>query len=276
MRLTAVILVLQPVPIWYLRPVVLSLAVLALLFPSALRTPALWGAIAFLLAVWVIRTWPLADNHNYLFVYWTLAIFLALCSRQPERTLAKSARWLVAAVFLWATVWKAILSPDYMDGRFYRVRLLTDQRFAQTVQVVGGLSADQLAAARGYLEPPPFGEPSLVSPALAEPPAVTRLATFLTWSTVALEAAVALAFLLSWGRWTSAVRHGVLLTFCAAAYAVAPVAGFGWLLISMGVVQSPAEARRLRAIYVIVFLTLRFYLDIPWGGLLLRIGAGPS
>ena len=91
LRLTAVILVFQPVPIWYLRPLLLSLAILALLFPSALRMPALWGAVTLLLAVWVVRVWPMADNHNYLFVYWTLAIFLALCSRQPDRALAKSA-----------------------------------------------------------------------------------------------------------------------------------------------------------------------------------------
>ena len=60
LRLTAVILVFQPVPIWYLRPLLLSLAILALLFPSALRMPALWGAVTLLLTVWVVRVWPMA------------------------------------------------------------------------------------------------------------------------------------------------------------------------------------------------------------------------
>jgi hypothetical protein len=273
LQLTAVVLLIQPVSVWYLRPLLLSLAILVLLFPAILRTPAVWGGLALLVGGWVIREWPTGDNHHYLFAYWTLAIFLALCARRPDRALATSARWLVAAVFLWATLWKAVLSPDYMDGRFYRVRLLTDARFAATVQLAGDLSPGQVESSRAYLEPPPFGEPGSAPPELVEPPAVTRLATFLTWATVLLEGLVALAFLLPWGRWTLAVRHPVLLGFCGAAYAIAPVAGFGWLLCAMGVTQVPADRRGLRAAYVAVFLLLRFYMDIPWGRLLLEMGA---
>lgn len=273
LRLTAIILLIQPVSVWYLRPVLMSLAILGLLVPAVLRTPAVWGGIALLIVAWVTREWPTGDNHHFLFAYWTLAIFLALCTRRPERALARSARWLVVAVFLWATLWKAVLSPDYMDGRFYRVRLLTDHRFSAVVQLVGGLSAEQVESSRIYLEPPPFGVPGSAPPELVEPRAVVHLATFLTWATLLLEGLVALAFLVPWGRWTLSVRHGVLLGFCGAAYAIAPVAGFGWLLCVMGVTQVPVDRRGLRAAYVAVFLLLRFYVDIPWGRLLLVIGA---
>jgi hypothetical protein len=102
---------------------------------------------------------------------------------------------------------------------------------------------------------------------------VVRLATFLTWATVLLEGLVAAVFLVPWGRWTLAVRHGTLLGFCAAAYAIAPVAGFGWLLCAMGVSQVPADRRVLRAAYVAVFLLLRFYMDVPWGRLMMEVGA---
>ncbi len=273
LQLTAVVILLQPVSIWYLRPVLLSLAILGLLFPAVLRVPALWGIVTLLFLGWVIREWPTGDNHHYLFAYWALAIFLALCVPRSDRMLATSARWLVVAVFLWATLWKAVLSPDYMDGRFYRVRLMTDQRFASTVRLVGGLSEAQLESSRVYLEPPPFGEPSAAPPELVEPPAVVRLAIFLTWATVLLEGLVAAVFLLPWGRWTLAVRHAALLGFCAAAYAIAPVAGFGWLLCAMGVSQVPTDRRLLRVAYVAVFLLLRFYMDIPWGRLMLEMGA---
>lgn len=273
MQLTAVVILLQPVSIWYLRPVLLSLAILGLLFPAVLRVPALWGMLTLLFLGWVIREWPTGDNHHYLFAYWALAIFVALCVPRPDRMLAASARWLVVAVFLWATLWKAVLSPDYMDGRFYRVRLMTDQRFASTVRLVGGLSEAQLESSRVYLEPPPFGEPSAAAPKLVEPPAVVRLATFLTWATVLLEGLVAVVFLLPWGRRTLAVRHITLLGFCATAYAIAPVAGFGWLLCAMGVSQVPYDRRLLRVAYVVVFLLLRFYMDVPWGRLMLDMGA---
>ncbi len=273
LQLTAILILLQPVSVWYLRPVLLSAAIAGLLFPALLRVPAYWGGVALLLGAWVVREWPTGDNHHYLIAYWALAIFLCLWTPRPERALATSARWLVVAVFLWATLWKAVLSPDYMDGRFYRVRLLIDPRFASVVELVGGVSAEELAASRAYLEPPPFGTPGSAPPDLVEPRAVTRMATFLTWATVLLEGLVAAAFLLPRGRWTLAVRHGALLGFCASAYAIAPVAGFGWLLCAMGVSQVPTDRRLLRVAYIAVFLLLRFYMDIPWGRLVLEMGA---
>lgn len=270
-QLTAILLLLRPVSVWYLRPLLACIAILAILLPSILRTPATWAGVTALLAAWVMREWPFGDNHHYLFVYWTLAIFLALCSREPDRVLARSARWLLVAVFLWATLWKALLSPDYMDGRFYRVRLLTDHRFSELVQLVGGVSAEQMEGSLAYLEPPPYGRPVSAPPGLVEPRSVVRLAKLLTWMTVLLEGAVAFAFLLPWGRWTESVRSVMLLCFCLGAYAIAPVASFGALLLAMGVVQVPVGRRVWRAAYVAAFLLLRFYADVPWGRLLIGL-----
>ena len=56
-----------------------------------------------------------------------------------------------------AVLWKAVLSPDYVDGRFFRVTLLTDERFADASLVFGGLSRDQMAENRAFLEPLPEG-----------------------------------------------------------------------------------------------------------------------
>ena len=273
MRLTAIIVVLHPVPAWYLRAPLYSLGILVLVFPKLLRTPLIWAGIALFLGAWVVRYWPSADNHLYLFTYWTLAIALALCSTRTDWALAVSARWLIVAVFFWATLWKAVLSPDYMDGRFYRVRLLTDARFSQVVQFVGGMSAEEIEASRLYLQPPPQGIPKNVSPRLVETRSFVRFAMFLTWATVLLEAAVGLVFLLPWGRWTSMIRHGLLLTFCATAYAIAPVVGFGSLLLAMGVAQVPENRSKLRFAYVGVFLLVRLYAEVPWTRFLLAIGA---
>ena len=51
-----------------------------------------------------------------------------------------------------AVLWKAALSPDYVDGRFFRVTLLTDERFADASLVFGGLSREQMAQNRAFLE----------------------------------------------------------------------------------------------------------------------------
>jgi hypothetical protein len=48
-------------------------------------------------------------------------------------------------------------------------------------------------------------------------------------------------------------RHLLLLAFCLTTYAIAPVAGFGWLLAILGLSQCPDEWRALRSAYVVIF-----------------------
>ena len=65
-RLTAIALLLRPMGEWYVRPVILALAMLALISPAALRRSWLWNALALLIAARIAGDWPLADNHIYL------------------------------------------------------------------------------------------------------------------------------------------------------------------------------------------------------------------
>ena len=86
----------------------------------------------------------------------------------------------------------------------------------------------------------------------------------MTWWTVFLEGAVAVAFLWPLERGVSRGRDALLLLFCVTTYAVAPVEGFGWLLIAMGVAQCAPERRRTRLLYLAVFALVLFYRDVPW------------
>ena len=63
-------------------------------------------------------------------------------------------------------------------------------------------------------------------------------------------------------------RHGLLLTFCFTTYALAPVAGFGWLLATMGLAQCRPGQSVLRGAYVAVFILILMYSEIPWTGIL--------
>jgi hypothetical protein len=271
LRLTLLTVLLAAAEPGYTRLVILLLVLPALLFPPVLRTPAVWLGIAMVIAISIIRQWPLADNHIYLIVYWSLAVFLALCTPRPDELLSVSARWLLAFVFLWATIWKVVLSPDYMDGRFFRVQLLDDTRFAPVTKMLG-VSEEQLAEDRAYLQAVPARR-TVANPRLVETPALRLTARFLTWSTVLLEAAVALAFLLPWGRFTERIRHGLVLTFCVVAYAIAPVAGFGWIIAAMGVAQVPEHRHRLRAAYAVAWFLILIYSEIRWGRLLFNLVA---
>jgi hypothetical protein len=137
-RLTLADLVLRPIGIGWLRSVVLALAVLALVLPSLARRRELWLALAALAGWRVVASWPLADNHAYLLGYWCLALAIAALDADPRPALAWSGRVLIGLVFTLAVLAKAI-SPDYLDGRFFRVALVTDDRLAPFAQLAGGL-----------------------------------------------------------------------------------------------------------------------------------------
>jgi hypothetical protein len=269
LRLSLLDLLLGPVGDWTIRPAVLILAAIGLLSGDALRSPLLWWLLTVLTGWRVISDWPMSDNHAYLLCYWCLAVAIALRNRAPERTLAASARLLVGLVFGFAVVWKAWLSPDFLDERFFRHLFLTDDRFEGLALTLGGISELALQEVRELLEEG-LHEPLMALPSTLETQSLRNLARWATIGSLAIEAAVALAFLLpkrlGIGRW----RDGALILFCVGTYAIAPVPGFGWLLIAMGVAQCPSDARTTRWLYLVTFAIVLVHDHARWFGLLPR------
>ena len=268
LRLTAIILLLRPMGPWWVAPFILSLAGLALILPRVLAAPGTWYALALLVGLRILEDWPLADNHIYLLSYWCLALGLALGSRHSISTIGKSSRILIGLAFLFAVIWKVALSPDYLDGRFFRVTFLTDPRFEDVTLLAGGLTAEQVAESREYLQPLPEGAELLDPPNLHEPTRFAFLVLFSTWATILIEALCALVFLFPLTGRLVLFRHLLLLVFCVTTYALAPVAGFGWLLLTMGLATIDAEQRPLRVAYLSAWILVLLYDGIPWSRLL--------
>src|SRR5262245_25302881 len=270
LRFTAIDLLMRPMGPWGVRPLILGLASLCLILPGVLRAPITWYALAGLVTTRIIADWPIPDNHIYLLAYWCLALALSIGSANVQRVLAKSSRLLIGLAFLLAVLWKGLLSPDYLDGRFFRVTLLTDSRFEDATQLLGGLTAKQLDDNRDYLTALPEGAVPHDPPELVEPRALRRLALALTWGGLIGESLVAAfhLFPLS-GRWTI-LSHLLLLIFCALTYAIAPVAGFGWLLLTMGLASCPPEHRVIRGTYIAAWILIVLYAEVPWAGVLLE------
>jgi hypothetical protein len=91
-------------------------------------------------------------------------------------------------------------SPDYLDGRFFRITMLTDSRFAEFAQLAGGLWPEQFEELRAFVRQHVDGqlfEPSFLP---VEPPRFLQLTRFMTWWTVAIEGTIALTFLWPVGR----------------------------------------------------------------------------
>ena len=268
LRLLAIELLLRPMGPWGLRPLILITAALTLVWPRALTASVTWYAVAGLVAARIASDWPLADNHIYLLAYFCLAAALALGSPAPARTLATSSRLLIGGAFTLAVLWKAVLSPDYLDGRFFEVTFLADARFEDAVKLLSGMSAEDLAANRSALTPLPHDLERAEPPTFIEPPAFLWMVRLATWGGLALEAAVAAACLLPFGGRAVVARHIVLLLFCLITYALAPVAGFGWLLLAMGLTLEGADRGVLRILYVAAWLIVLVYAEVPWAGVI--------
>lgn len=265
LRLTLAALLLRPIGDWRFRPVFLLLAAAGLVLPGLQRRAALWLALAALAALRVVEDWPLPDNHAYLLAYWCLAAGIALRSDAPARALALNGRLLIGLVFLAASLWKLVLSPDYLSGDFMRFTWITDDRFAAAAALIGGMDADLREANRDLLAGAPGSGPALVEPAAFV--WATRISS--AW-TVAIELAVAFAFLLRAPARLVRHRDAALVLFCVTTYAFAPVAGFAWLLIAMGVAQSDRDRPGLRPLYLASFALVLVYQYVPWLELLAR------
>jgi hypothetical protein len=271
LRLTLLEMLLRPMGFWAVRSLLLLLSALGLLIPKVLRAPATWLALTILVGWRLMDDWPLSDNHIYLLGYWCLALCLSLISRQGSETARKSARLLLGLAFAFAVLWKGVLSDDYLDGRFFRVTLLLDERFAHSTMLFGNLTEKELLQNRNYLNALPEGAELLEPSKLIEPPAFQNLVKAATWGSLFLEGAIALVFLIPLKGRLLILRHLLLLSFCIVTYAFAPVAGFGWLILVMGLAQCDASQKIWRNLYFTTYMIVLLYSEIPWSQLLFSL-----
>ncbi|WAS90638.1 hypothetical protein [Nannocystis punicea] len=260
--MTLLLLLLYSSKVWYVHIPVTALCVSAFVFRGPRRRPEFWFAVGAATLLGTYHDRFSADNHKYLLGYWCLALFCALLDGDPRRNLARTARLLIGLSFLFAAGWKA-LSADFLDGAFFHHALLSDERFAGLARTIGGLSDADQRFNRAAMEALASHDSTLEIVALRSTPAVAELATFLTWWTIAIEAAIAAAFLWPAKNEGRRVGDALLIAFVLSTYAVAPVLGFGWLLVIMGVAQSPARPGFVPLLYVLCFVVLQLY-RLPW------------
>lgn len=233
--------------------------------PRLLRTPLFWYVTATILGTGVYLTWESADNHRYLFVYWSLALCCAfsLPRAQQPLALAITSRWLIGLCMLLAAAWK-IASPDYLSGSFFHFELLADERFAHFASWTSGLSLEQLTKNRTLRESLVAGQLTGVKLSQVQlhfTPTLTAIAKVLTWWTLGLESLVAGLFLAAGVVRCRArlvlVANLTLLLFAATTYAVAPVRGFGGILMLLGLAQCESEQKKLRYVFLAAFVLMQ-------------------
>ena len=251
------------------RALAIAMIVAALppaLLPRVREHAVTWLALTAIVGVSVAAAWLWADNHKFLLVYWCLALACGFASARPRRVIARAARLLIGLCFAFAGAWK-LLTPDYLDGRAFHYLLLEDARFAPLARWLGAdaeLRAHNLSLRDAIPE-------ELVEVTLRDAPALHATALALTWWTVLIELAIAALFLRA--AWTERprgpgrappARDLALLLFIATTYTLAPVPGFAWLLIAMGLTQTPPgrAGHPARVAYVAALLLTQVYFAI--------------
>lgn len=255
-RATALLLICYGPAEWYLRSGCWMLMGIALLNDQWRHRGSLWLTTSIMLALGAGFNWTTADNHKYLMAYWCLALCCACRAGDRKHSVLQSnASLLTGLVMLLGTVWK-LSSADYRSGAFFEFTFLTDHRFIPLVTALTDVTRQDVLTNGEILNQLTTGYVENVNPqsvVLNFAPAVRHLAMVVTWWTVAIEGLCAAAFL-----WPSCqnrrVRHVLLLAFAATTYAVAPIAGFGGLLLVMGMTLTAESPTITYRIYAVMFL----------------------
>ncbi len=264
--LTLAVLLLTTEKTWGLQVALVPLAVAAIVDRRLLRSAGYWLGV---LAVYVVGVAPSVleiDNHEFLLAYWLLALGLSRLVPDAPAGLATSARLLVGGAFAFAVLWKAA-SPEYLRGDAFHGYLLLDPRFAGLGAAVSDLTLDGSQRTRVIARALEIVADPTVWIAEPDAPGVGRLAALMTAWTLGIEAVVAVCHLVPTGSLLGRARHGVLLVFLFTTYVLAPVLGFGWLLIALGLAQAPLEQRpRLAVAYGAAFVLVfaRATAPLPW------------
>ena len=269
--LVTIVLLLTSAPDqWYLRAPLIALFALGVVFRSWLVRPQFWYIVATLLGATVYLTWESSDNHKYLFVYWCLALCCAfsLPRREQQEGLALASRWLIGLCMLLATVWK-LATPQYTSGTFFQYELLCDGRLQSLASWLGGVSTESLATnreLRDLLQTGHLRGLSIDVVSLTGSPRIEWLAQAMTWWTVGIEGTLAALFLAPDRPRIRTLRNAALLFFAATTYFVAPVRGFGWMLMLLGMGQCRDDQRGWRLAYLAALVLIQAY-TLPVGAI---------
>lgn len=260
--MTLLLLLVYPSGFWYVRIPITVLCVSAFVFRPLRLSPPFWFVVAMTVMAGNYQNWFLVDNHKYLLGYWCLALFCCLLTTTPEKSLALAANRLIAFSFLFAVFWK-IASHDFLDSTFFHYSLLFDERFRSVSELLAGMKSEMMDANRAAYHALLGYDSRMDAVQVLFTKGITYLARVITWWTLFIEVAVAVSFLWPMGKSISRWRDFILIVFILSTYSVAPVLGFGWTLIIMGLVQCDSRYRFVRWLYMAAFVVLQIY-NLPF------------
>ncbi|MEM7393993.1 MAG: hypothetical protein AAF492_16765 [Verrucomicrobiota bacterium] len=266
LKLTVILLLLHGATSWNLD-VPLRIACGAMLISTTLLTSrVMWLMVCLTLIAGNANDWATIDNHKYVITYWAMACTLAVGRKDDQSILRTNGRYLIAFIFLFATLWK-IIAGQYLDGSFLHFAFLTDPRVHLFANYTGGLDESVLPQNRllkNLIESMPQ---DMMGVTLESSPRLYTTALISSYWTLLIEGGTALAFLVPRKFRIGQLSDYLLIFFIATTYVLLPVSGFAFVLALMGFAQCPPEKIRLRTTYLILFVIIQLT-RLPWQKLL--------
>jgi hypothetical protein len=248
---------------WQYRLLFHIISAVGLILPAVGRSAPFWCAVSAIMFFKTVDHWWMQDNHVFLLTWWCFTIALALYAEDTERVVKLNARWLVGLSFALATLWKGLLSPDYMSGDYFYYTFLTDARFMPIGMLFGGMSAEDYQHNFSVMNQVSHYLADVQTVQLKGTEGLRWLTLAVTWWTVLIEGALAILFLAPTSSRLSRYRHAALLLFAWTTYLAAPVKTFGWTLTTLGLAQCDRDQFRLRLCYLLTYPLLLIYEQAP-------------
>jgi len=259
----------------YAFHVPLKLLSIYMLFSNSLcRNKFFWGILALGNIIIVGTQWDYIDNHKYLLCYWVLICFFSRFAEDSLSNLQFNARLLIGIVFGLATFHK-VAWGEYLDGSFLHFTFLSDGRFQGVVNYFTNLSFEDLNFNGDLLERVrqfPIDNPVVQ---LKSNGAVLSLAKSMSYWTIFIEGLIAVTFLIPFrNKLMEYSRDISLLVFMITTYGIVMVPGFNYILILMGIAQTPVASRKRIWAYLGALLFYELHL-MPWEKYLVHL-LGPD
>lgn len=233
-----------------------SLFAAAILYERVLTHWMFWTLVTSLLGISIGRLWLSEGNHLFFLFYVSLIALVASHTDSPRSVFRLNARYMIGVVFGLATFWK-LISNNFTSGLFYSHLLVTDDRLGIVGLLFTKLSRSDILANRLALTRVLDTPVELISY-----PEIQTLAVALTWSTLAVEAAVAIVFLVDTDL-ARRLRSPILLAFLLGTYIVIPVPSFGTILACLGYAETRSKFYQKLFLMAFIFMpltALRYYL----------------
>jgi hypothetical protein len=210
-----------------------------------------WLFLTFTWGLNLSLSWRRAENHDFLFFYILVSIYLSVKKLNSKYFLQRSSRVLLAILFFVAFAQK-LSSSEFHSGSFLITTYTFDSRVVNIFPRIFGLSYPDYNTNQDAIEAMKeiSGELSF---SVNQPDSFSLFGLITTYWTLFIELVIALSFITSVFR---GFRDYILQLFIFTSYLIIPISGFGLLLCLLGLMQAPTSKHKLGYLYGVVFVIL--------------------